>query len=126
MPPRFPIKSWRSGLAVKQVDGKGACVFATKNFAQGEVIGYFEGKEVMMDSIHSIHLNRKRLEGAGLLRYLGHSCEANAKFRGKGRWLYALRPIPQGAEITIDYLYTEPVISHPLRLSVPCRRAAGA
>jgi hypothetical protein len=40
------------------------------------------------------------------LSHLNHSCEPAARI-GYGRMLYALRPLPAGAEITIDYSTTE-------------------
>jgi SET domain-containing protein len=63
--------------------------------------------------MHSVHLEGKIIDGTGVLRNLAHSCEPNAYFKDKRCWLYALKDIDAGMEVTIDYLDTEPVISEP-------------
>ena len=79
----------------------------------GERIGYFEGPQITTNTMHSMHLEGKIIEGGGVLKNLAHSCDPNAYFKDKQRWLYARRDIGAGDEVTIDYLDTEPVISHP-------------
>lgn len=100
-------------VIARQVDGKGSCLFTMDNFHAGDVIGYYEGPETTMDTMHSVHFEGIKIEGTGILKNLAHSCDPNAHFKDRGRWLYALKDIQAGAEVTIDYLNTEPLISAP-------------
>jgi SET domain len=104
---------WQHRFTVQHVEGKGDCIFATEEIKAGERIGYFEGPKITTNTIHSMHLEGKIIEGAGVLKNLAHSCDPNAYFKDKQRWLYARKDIGAGDEVTIDYLDTEPVISHP-------------
>jgi hypothetical protein len=104
---------WYRRITLANVKGKGECVFAREDIGVGSVIGFFEGPEISSNTMHSLHLEGKIIEGAGVLRNLAHSCDANAYFKDKRRWLYARKPIHAGDEVTIDYLDTEPAISHP-------------
>jgi hypothetical protein len=104
---------WRRGITVRDVEGKGQCIFATQNIRAGDMIGYFEGPEISCDTMHSMRLDGKIIDGGGILRNLAHSCDPNAFFRDNRRWLYARKAICAGDEVTIDYLDTEPVITHP-------------
>jgi hypothetical protein len=123
--PHMASGQWQQNLSVCIVDGKGNCIFANNDIMAGEMIGYFEGHEILYYTKYSIFLEDRIIEGAGILRNLAHSCDPNASFKDDKRWLYALRDIQKGAEITIDYERTEPVISHPFvcRCGSPnCRR----
>jgi uncharacterized protein len=104
---------WRPRITVEHVEGKGECLFAREAFGAGSVIGFFEGPEISSNTMHSLQLDGRIIDGTGVLKYLAHSCDANAYFKDKRRWLYARKPIRAGDEVTIDYLETEPVISHP-------------
>jgi SET domain-containing protein len=104
---------WRLGITVRVVEGKGQCLFAKQNICKGDAIGYFEGSEVPYDTMHSMRLDSKIIDGGGILRYLAHACDPNAYFKDKRRWLYARKAIRAGDEVTIDYLDTEPVITSP-------------
>lgn len=101
-----------------QVHGKG--VFAQIEFAQGQRIGYFEGYEVSSDTRHSFFVKAtgQRIEPTGPLRYLNHSCDANAQF--EGLWLCASCDIRESEEITLDYLDSE----QPISKSFVCRCGA--
>jgi hypothetical protein len=92
---------------------KGTCVLAAEAIRAGDLLGYCEGEETDRDTVHSIHLGGKRIDPAEPFRFISHACDPNAEFRDRGRWLYAVKDIAAGAEITIDYLHTEPVISAP-------------
>jgi hypothetical protein len=111
------MKDWQSRIVTRQIEGKGTCVFATDDFVAGEMMGYYEGYETTSDTMHSIHLDGIKVEGTGILSKAAHSCDPNSIFKDKQRWLYALKDIKTGEEVTIDYLYTEPVISHPFMCS---------
>jgi uncharacterized protein len=106
-------RDWRRGITVRNVDGKGQCVFAAQSMCAGDMIGYFEGVEIPCDTMHSMRLDGKIIDGSGILGNLAHSCDPNAYFKDKRRWLYARKAILAGDEVTIDYLDTEPVITHP-------------
>ena len=105
-------------IGPSQIHGKG--VFAKIKFTHGQRIGYFEGYEVNIDTQHSFFVKAtgQRIEPTGPLRYLNHSCDANAHF--EGRWLCASREIKEGEEITLDYLDAEQPISN----SFSCRCGA--
>ena len=116
---------WQQNLTVCFVDGKGNCVFAKKDIMAGEMIGYCEGYEISNHTKYSLYLEGKIIEATGILRNLSHSCDPNAFFIDDKRWLYALRDIQKGMEITIDYERTEAIISNPFicRCGSPnCRR----
>lgn len=100
-------------------DHKG--IYATQRIAKGALIGFFDGKSIMVDlddqaSLddywwrQSVHLKR---EGSKLLcllpmwepegvDYLNHSCRPNARVEGQ-LYVYADRDIAPGEEITADY-----------------------
>lgn len=88
---------------------EGTGVFATRCFAEGEILGYFVGSPVEEGTKHSLTLDGRQIEPNGILRHLNHCCKPNAKFRG--RWLVATLDITQNDEITIDYTVTESMIS---------------
>jgi hypothetical protein len=92
---------------------KGTCVLAAEAVRAGDLLGFCGGEETDRDTVHSIHLGGQRIDPAEPFRFISHACDPNAEFRDRSRWLYAVKDIPAGAEITIDYLYTEPVISAP-------------
>lgn len=102
-------------FVVRATPHKGQCLFATRLIAAGTLIARFEGQEIDRNTMHSIHLGGKRLEGDSPLLRIAHACDPNCQFRERGRDLYALRDIQPGEELTIDYLYTEPVIAFPFQ-----------
>ena len=119
---------WQQSLTVKTVDGKGKSVFVNDDITAGMIIGYLEGYEISDNTKHSLHLDRKIIEATGVLRNLSHSCDPNAFFKDDERWLYALKDIKKGNEITIDYERTESIISAPFLClcdSPNCRRVIG-
>ena len=116
---------WQQNLTVCVIDGKGNCVFAKNDIMAGEMIGYCEGYEIFKYTKYSLYLEGKIIEASGILRNLAHSCDPNAFFKDDKRWLYALKNIQKGTEITIDYERTEPVISSPFLCrcgALNCRR----
>ena len=111
---------WRRRMRLGQDPHKGTCVIAAEAIRAGDILGYCEGEQTDRDTVHSIHLDGKRIDPVEPFRFISHACDPNAVFRDRTRWLHAVKDIPAGAEITIDYLYTEPVISAPF----PCRCGA--
>jgi SET domain-containing protein len=116
---------WRRKARLAVDPDKGRCVFAAEPIAAGDVIGYCDGPELEQDTVHSIHLGGKRIDPLEPFRYLSHSCDPSAEFRGNGPWLYALQDIAADAEITIDYLHTEPRISSPFQCRCGAARCRG-
>ena len=108
-------------LEVRAISADHKAIYATKPIARDELIGFFDGKSVMVDlndkkSLddywwrQSVHL---KLEGSKLLcllpmwepegvDYLNHSCHPNARVEGQ-LYVYADRDIAPGEEITADY-----------------------
>ena len=100
-------------------DHKG--IYATRTIGKGALIGFFDGKSILVDlddktSLddywwrQSVHL---KLEGSKLLcllpmwepegvDYLNHSCRPNARVESQ-LYVYADRDIEPGEEITADY-----------------------
>jgi len=84
----------------------GVGVFANRAFPPETVIARYQGKPVEADGAYvTRQVDEKgvlrRFELTGKLRFLNHSCRANAEFSGFE--LIARRHIPAGQEITIDY-----------------------
>ena len=108
-------------LEVRTISDDHKAIFATRPISSGSLIGFFDGKSVMVDLAHkdelddywwrqSVHL---RLEGTKLLcllpmwepegvDYLNHSCRPNARVEDQ-LYVYADRDIEPGEEITADY-----------------------
>ena len=108
-------------LEVRAISADHKAIYATKPIAKDELIGFFDGKSVMVDLAdksalddywwrQSVHL---RLEGTKLLcllpmwepegvDYLNHSCHPNARVEQQ-LYVYASRDIQPGEEITADY-----------------------
>jgi len=121
----MPDEGWKAKLLAREVAGKGSCVLARARIEAEETIGWFEGEEVSKSSQHSVYLEGKNIHGTGILRNLAHSCEPNARFRDRGRWLVALVAIDVGTEVTIDYLDTEPTIGVPFTCRCGSPRCRG-
>jgi len=108
--------------------GKG--VFTQRWYQSDEIIGEIEGVVVDDERYGSEYCmdmgDGRCLEPAAPFRYLNHSCEPNCGFRwhdvrapGDQRarrrvFLYALRVIRPGEELTIDYAW-------PAAAAIPCR-----
>lgn len=91
-------------LAPSAIHGVG--VFAGRRFAPGDCIARFEGRPAANDGRYVIELKNtdgriERFELNGRLRYLNHSCAANAVV--DGFVLKAAQTIRPGEELTIDY-----------------------
>jgi hypothetical protein len=106
--PQVEIKS------ILTVEGHG--VFAKRDFSKDDFIGFLKGKKSKNATRESLQCNAfLHIEPAlnNFVRYLNHSCDANAYFCGRN--LYAWRQIKKGEEITIDYNCTEYVLFTPFK-----------
>ncbi len=108
-------------LEVRSISEDHKAIYATRTIAEGTLLGFFDGKSVMVDLAEkdalddywwrqSVHL---KLEGTKLLcllpmwepegvDYLNHNCKPNARVEGQ-LYVYADRDIRPGEEITADY-----------------------
>ena len=108
-------------MEVRPIGPDHKAIYATRRIAKDSLIGFFDGRSVLVDLAdksalddywwrQSVHL---RLEGSKLLcllpmwepegvDYLNHSCKANARVENQ-LYVYADRDIEPGEEITADY-----------------------
>lgn len=120
--PKIPNDSERSLFVTKSpIHGSG--VFTQRALNVGKQIAYFEGYEIDYETTYSLTFGNKRIEPTGILKHLNHSCSPNALFQE--RWLIASREIKPGEEITIDYMSTEPNISHHFQCNCVSKNCKG-
>lgn len=94
--------------------GKG--VFANRNFSPGDLILKFRGrlyhkeeylKKVRHEKCHFLQVDSEWFLGPtrSLDNFVNHSCDPNCGFQTANRraYLFAIRPIEPGEEITFDY-----------------------
>ena len=102
-----------------KIDNQG--VYATKNIKAGAIIIYYKGKIITKKeternskydndkAIYLFNLNsRYDLDGDfeyNTARLINHSCSPNCEVAGKGLklWIFALRGIKKGEELSYDY-----------------------
>ena len=105
--------TWSDRLRVRTTRlGKG--LFARRRFRKGQQIGEVTGRIIIdaeYDSRHCIELSETHvLEPGTPFRYMNHGCEPNCElfsWKGDGLKVYvrAIRTIPLGEELTIDYAW---------------------
>lgn len=104
---KFPkLASVLSRVEVRESKVHGLGVFATRNFGSGEVVARFAGRRVDREGMYVVPQvdalgKTDHVELSGDVRFLNHSCSANAKLVRFA--LVAVKPIPRGKEVTIDY-----------------------
>lgn len=86
------------------VHGRG--VFARRRLRPGQWIGRFEGTPTEEDGTYVLWVCDERgdevgVRGRNALRFLNHGRPPNAEFEDLD--LYAIRNVPPGAELVIDY-----------------------
>lgn len=98
-------------------------VVATSPIPKGALIVTIKGRETQTATRHTLQIGRglhleaatpedpERTPAADQWRFLNHKCLPNAHFQGRS--LFALCPIPEGAEITFNYNATEYQMEHP-------------
>ena len=91
-------------VAPSRIHGMGG--FAKRIIRAGKRIGKFEGRRVSEDSAHVLWCEEPDGDWVGLLgdndlRFVNHSLEPNAEYRGPE--MYALRDIEKTEEITVHY-----------------------
>jgi hypothetical protein len=97
---------WLHRVEVRKSGIHGQGVVATRPMGEGNVIGRFSGRRVDHKGTYYAYSEQREgetcdYEITGPLKFLNHSCRANAEFHGKS--LVALRSIRDGEEVTIDY-----------------------
>ena len=95
-----------SCIRVKRSPIHGRGVFARKRIRDGGSIGDFVGSVTKTNGMHVLWTLDENgrdvgIRGENELRFLNHSQDPNAEFRGAS--LFALRNIQSGHEILIDY-----------------------
>ncbi|MEO7335921.1 MAG: SET domain-containing protein-lysine N-methyltransferase [Caldimonas sp.] len=130
-------------VSPSNVHGLGA--FADIDFAEGEVIGAYEGRRYTARQVtrRSWDANLTYLfalsdgsvidaaDGGNATRHLNHSCEPNCiafeERLGSGRWgvvFYALRPVAAGQELTLDYRLSVDAAEDPRTFDCSCGTAS--
>ena len=100
-----PSADERVYVAPSPIHGLG--LFAARALQPGQLIGVYDGPRVDRDGPHVLWVEDEPggewtgYNGRNHMRYMNHSGEPNAEM--DGLQCYALREIPPGAEITIDY-----------------------
>lgn len=97
---------WFHKIEPKPSPIHGVGVYATSNMRAGEVVARWHGRSVCRDGMYVIQYpsadgGTERSELTGAVKYLNHSCRANARLDGLN--LVATRPVRAGEELTIDY-----------------------
>jgi SET domain-containing protein len=88
-------------------DIHGDGLFAARDIEAEQLIGVYQGPEVTEDGIYVLWIENEPggdwtgYDGSNIMRFLNHSSQPNAEMDGLD--CYALRAIPAGTEITIDY-----------------------
>ncbi len=100
------LRDFLCRVEVRDSKVHGIGVFARRRFGSGEVISRFAGRKANhkgMYIVPQVNSNGEtvRVELSGDVRFLNHSCSANATLDRFA--LVAVKPIPAGKEITIDY-----------------------
>jgi len=105
---RWVRKAWEAPLAVAHDEKVGYTLVAARDIRRGEHLTTITGPIVEKPSTYTIPL------GAGLFidpanegKYLCHSCEPNAGFRGRNQ-LVAMKDIVQGERVAADYAMIVP------------------
>jgi uncharacterized protein len=104
----------KDDLGIKKTPcGKG--LFARRQFRKGQTLGRMQGEVVTGDDYdpdYCVDLGKAGvLEPAAPFRFLNHCCEPNCElveWQTDGDpeiWVYAVRTIRQGDELTIDYAW---------------------
>ncbi len=94
----------RIRVGTSPIHGRG--IFALRRIRANGYIATFEGRETRKDGMHVLWIvdedgSEVGIEGKNELRFLNHSRDPNAEFRGAD--LHALRNIQPGQEITFHY-----------------------
>jgi hypothetical protein len=108
-------KSTSSGLVLRNVEGKGIGVFATKTFQIHETVLEFVGDLVsatnVEDLTHFLQVGPNTLlsPSGGIDDFVNHSCAPNTGIQDRAGqiFLFALQEIKAGDEISFDYSTTQ-------------------
>ena len=91
------------------IHGRG--LFAAQTLGAGQLIGFYEGREVEEDGTYVLWIEDEPgggwtgYDGSNEMRFMNHSDRPNAEMDGLE--CYALEEIAPGTEITIDYGWSD-------------------
>lgn len=99
------------GYRIGQSRTHGLGVLAMRDYAPGDTIAVLRGEIGLTQSRYSARLtDRLHIEPTGMLRFLNHCCEPNARINAENAMspcLVAIDPIEAGDEISFDYIENE-------------------
>ena len=109
--PTPPVSS--SPVQVVKVDAIGFSVVSKTRILEGEQILELVGDEIPLPNRFSVFVanENRHIDPTNQCRYLNHSCNPNARFRGRN--LVALKLIEKGEQICFDYTETELYLHEP-------------
>jgi SET domain-containing protein len=94
-------------LEVRELEGKGKGLVATRNFKKGEALFVVEGEIINYATDYTIPINEKDLIEPRLSRnisqFMNHSCDPNIHPGKDGRSYLAMRDIKIGEEVATHY-----------------------
>lgn len=98
----------KDGFELRNVEGKGDGIFATRVFKAGETVMIGEIKKILNNNdSHASQIGKhKFVRHGGLITKVNHSCEPNCGIRVNelsGHDFVAMRTIDINEEITFDY-----------------------
>lgn len=94
-------------VEVRETDGKGKGLVATRNFRKGETLFVVEGEIIHYATDYTIPINEKdliepRLSG-NISQFMNHSCNPNIHPSKDGRSYIAISDIDTGEEVATNY-----------------------
>lgn len=109
--PKHQLRRGHILQTVTKMTEHGRGVFASRDFARGDLILETNGKVLNHQTEHSLQIGwGVHLEPDSPIRLMNHSCEPSAGVKTNGRGFpdfYAFRDIRAGEAITFDYAMTE-------------------
>lgn len=120
---------WNSGLVITNSPIHGRGVFVARTFEPGDSVAQLSGRLIRGSQAQSdpnyIGIGPDAWIDPDLpFSTINHSCEPSAAF-GRRRFIYALRRLEPGSEVTIDYSTTEVDIDWEMRCACGARNCRG-
>jgi hypothetical protein len=98
----------QSNFEIAEHETMGKLVRAKVPFKKGALLARFDGFTVGYATQHSLQKSPNlHLEDSHFAGFLAHSCDPNVEVDMEHQYIHALKPIPAGAILTMDYESTE-------------------